>query len=991
MSNKFFDNVATLDAVIRIGPSSSDYKGTLAHLLEDERLNEYFFTHISDPAWLQVLVDNRKFATVPSLAVNEAERTVGFPAWPQGEYLKKIAEVVPGAVSTVVLHIPATQNARVHDSILQIATSIPAEFAEKLVPKVIEGIQAPYHLTLPYNLNSLISFLAKAGRVPAAFQVAEAALEIFPTTQQAEPKNPTRTIGQLREPAARFDTWAYEQLLLGCLSDLVDSAGERALDLFCRLLDRAILFSDAKGSERRPDDLSHIWRPAIEEHQQNLKMGVRDILVTAVRDAAQRRLEKDPKTMPSLVNQLEEFGKSWWIFRRIVLHLLRIFPAANFALVQDRLLSRALFDSVEVRHEYFLLEKECFGSLSSDDQRVILGWIQGGPQYSDERLKKWEEFTKRSWTEEDKANYVRQWKRDQLAPLEQYLDAEWKVEYARLLTEVGSPSHPDFTSYHEGGAWGPTSPKNRDEFAKMSAAEIVKYLRDWKPAGDFRSASPEGLGRELTALVAEEPEKYAAGCPEFMRLSEPTYLRSIVQGFQDAVKAKRRFAWRPVLDLCVWAVRQNREIPGRVQRFEMDAHWGWTRAAVSRLLTEGFSSEANPIPFELREQAWPGIVAGTLDPEPTPEQEMEYLEKASKGKQQGEGLASATAFDPFTNSMNTPRGVAMEAVVRYALWVRSGFEKLQDNQSLAKGFDAIPEAREILDLHLNPENDPSITIRTVYGQRAPWLHLLDEKWAQENTARIFTRNRPELWHAAWDAYIGYSQPFDKVFDWLRGEYAFAVEQIGSHKHGWSQPQAPDYSLAQHLMSFYWRGKIDHKSEILTAFYSRADAPLRAHVLSFIGRSLRNTKEAIPKEVVDRLKVLWTQMVESAKQRPTLADEFKEYGWWFASSKLDDQWSLAQLLEALRLANRVEPDHLVVERLVALASSMPNPSIQALRMMIEGDSNGWGVLGWTDKAKEIIRTVRKSGDGQARDAADDLVNLLGSRGLFDFGELLKEPV
>src|SRR5260370_33487793 len=262
ISNKFFDNVATLDAVIRIGPTSSDYKGTIAHLLEDERLNEYFFTHISDPAWLQVLVDNAKFTTVPSLAVNEAERTVGFPAWPQGEYLKKIAEVVPGALSAVVLHIPATQNARVDESILQIATSIPAEYAEKLVPKVIEGIQAPYHLTLPYNLNSLISFLTKVGRVPAAFQVAEAALEIFPTTQQAERKNPTRTIVQLREPAARFDTWAYEQLLLGCLSDLVDSAAERALDLFCRLLDRAILFSDAKGSDRRPDDLSHIWRPS---------------------------------------------------------------------------------------------------------------------------------------------------------------------------------------------------------------------------------------------------------------------------------------------------------------------------------------------------------------------------------------------------------------------------------------------------------------------------------------------------------------------------------------------------------------------------------------------------------------------------------------------------------------------------------------------------------------------------------------------------------
>ena len=988
MTKAFFTQIGRLDEILGGGPGRCNYERDLAPLLSEPVLNEYFFTRVSDPAWLPMLVGAKKFATLPSLAVNETEKTVGFPAWPQAEYLKRIVEIAPGEVSEILAHLPSTDNARIHDAIMQVALSIHGRFAERLVPKVLEGIRAPYHLNLPLKISPLISLFATAGNAAAAFQLAEAALEILPASKAV-----ARSVSDTQEPATRFDLWTYEQVLLGSLPDLVGLDGKRALTLFCGLLDRAILISDAARAERRPHDLSHIWRPAIEEHQQNLKIGVLDALVSAVRDAGNRYVGGNRGVLSDVVAQLEEWGRSWWVFRRVVLHLLREFSADGFALVRERLLDRALFDSVEVRHEYYLLEKECFRNLSTDEQTVLVGWIQDGPQYSDNQLKKWEEFTGRPWTEKDKASYVRQWKRDHFAPLEGQLNAKWKKEYAELLLEVGPPSHPEFTTYHEGGAWGPTSPEGRDELGKRTAAALVAYLEDWKPKGDWPlNASPEGLGRELTALVAEQPERYATACPEFTQLSEPTYVRAVVEGFQNALAAKRRFNWDPVLDFCVWAVRHEREIPGRnIHHFGMDAHWGWTKAAVSRLLTGGFSSEENPIPFELREKVWHGTSVGTGDPEPTPEQEKEYFEKFAGGEQKTGGVARASAFDPFTNSLNTPRGVAIESVIRYALWVRNGFEKSKDSKSLAKGFEAMPEVREVLDLHLNPENDPSVTIRTVYGQRAPWLQLLDEEWAQSNTARIFARSSPELWHAAWDAYIGYSQPFDKVFDWLQGEYAYAIRQMGSHDHGWSQPLAPDYSLAQHLISFYWRGKFSTESEILAAFFARAGGPLRAHVLSYIGRSLRNTTDSVPMEITERLKILWTQLVAAAQRHPERSnDEFKEYGWWFASSKLDDQWSVDQLLEALRLAKRVEPDHLVVERLVTLATSMPGPSVEALRMMIDGDSKGWGVLGWADKAKEIIRAARKSGNARARETAEYLVNLLGSRGHFDFGELLKEP-
>jgi hypothetical protein len=614
-----------------------------------------------------------------------------------------------------------------------------------------------------------VSSLAKRGEIRAASKLLWALLSIRKELPGQQKDLGGSRFRILREPGGCVDLWQYEQIVKKNVPDLVTGAGVAALGLLCDLLDHAILLSDRRGGRRRPHDLSHIWRRAVEEHQQNLSNSVKDLLVAAVRDAAEQVVREGLASVPRVVETLEKRAKSWWIFRRIALHLLRLFPDSAADLVRERLLDRVLFNSVEIRHEYFLLEKKCFGRLEIAEREVLLGWIDQGPTYTSARLRKWEKFTGKRLTAEDKAGIVRQWMRDHLAPLEAHLEGKWKDIYAELLSEEGQPQHPEFTSYHEGGAWGPQSPQRQEDLVKLSAQDLVTYLAEWKPSADWlRGGSPEGLGRELTGAIAANSEKYAVDAAEFRRLSEPTYVRATLQGFDDALKQKRKFHWPPVLDLCVWAVGQKREIPGRnVGHFEVDAHWGWTRAAVSRLLTDGFSSEENPIPFDLREKIWAGIEAGTHDPEPTPAQEKEYVAKASK-KGEGENVGKVRAFDPFTNSLNTPRGVAMEAVIRYALWVRHRFEELENKAALlAQGFNAMPEVREVLDFHLNPENDPSITIRTVYGQRAPWLQLLDEMWAEENTARIFPRNNPSLWHAAWDAYMGYTPPYDRVFDWLK--------------------------------------------------------------------------------------------------------------------------------------------------------------------------------------------------------------------------------
>jgi hypothetical protein len=994
MSDPFFERIARIDAIIAKGPVACVYDRDLAELLSNDTLTGYFFNHLSDPAWLEPLTQAGKFKQVPAPVKNESEGTVGFPAWPQGEYLKRIASLAPNQVCRVIAELPSTDNPRVSVDIIDVALAIDPGLSVGLVPRVIVAIRTPYGVLWPQKVGSLVSYLCRERQISAALALAEAVLEVIEDPKQKEVEADQTPFDNLLEPRARFDLWEYEQILSKNIPDLVDATGDRALTLLCDLLDRAILLSDRRGSERRPQDLSFIWRPAIEEHQQNLNLGLKHLLVSAVRIAAERIARKYPNSVPGLVQQLEERGKSWEIFRRIALHVLQLFPELAPDLMRERLLDRELFDDAAMRHEYFLLQKRCFGRLPNEDQNRILMWIEAGPPNREEHRKSWGEFIGRSVTEEEDERYARQWKRDRLAPLQQYLDDTWKALYAAFATETGQPEHPEFVSYTEGGAFGPRSPIAGQELKEMSPAEVVEYLSAWQPSGDpIHGASIEGLARDLTAVVAERAQECAEAVAEFERLSEPTYIRGLIEGFQRALKEKRQFPWEPVLDLCQWAVTRERDIPGRkAEFFEMDPHWGWTRSTVVRLLTAGFASEENPIPFEMREQAWQAIEPATHDPDPTPEQEQRYVKGGVKEEYRSRGI-NVQCQDPLTNAINSVRGVAMETVVKYALWVRKGFEKSGNGDVLlARGFDAMPEVKKVLDEHLDTNAEPSITIRAVYGEYLPLLQLLGRKWTEENTARILPRNKIQFWHAAWDTYVCYCAPYDDVLDWLEEEYEFAVEQIGTHNHEWGNAEAPDYSLARHLMTFYWRGKVEDQGRLLDTFYNRAHGKLRGQTLNFVGWSLRNTKEPIPGEVAQRLKTLLERRVDAARQHPEgAAEELREYGWWFASGKFDDDWSLHQLLEVLRLVGWVEPDHLVVERLAEMSGTKPLQCIEALKMIVEGDKRGWGVLGWRDKAKEIVRAARKSGNREARETGEDLVNLLGSRGHFEFGELLKEPI
>ena len=946
-------------------PTPEQVDRAIALLVRVEQYR-YFFDHLENPEWIPFLRSKGFFKSPPNIQRDEKKGTIKFPPWPESRYLARMASKAPEQVLEVLLQIPETDNISIHEDFIDAFLRMPPNLTKLIEPvkKEIKWLSQQNHLyfPLPEKLGALIVHLAKGGEVDTAIKLARSLLEIFPESKES----PHRL-------EARFDSWDYEDILKKYIPELANTTPWQTLELLCNLLETAIRLSHPDLEENNPEDFSYIWRPAIEDHEQNRSFGdFKDLFVTAVRNVAKQIVSEKLIQPSDVVNYLEK--RPFKVFKRIALYLLWHF--GEISQIEVCLTDKSLFEDLSFRHEYALLARDYFKKVSQEAQQKILSWIEKGPDLANFE-KRWKERHKKSPTQKDKERYLEHWQRDRLALMKASLSPKWKAFYDSLVAKYGEPEHPDFASYSV--SWvGPASPKTQEELLQMSIDEIVAFLKSWTPSvtdGFAPTPSKEGLGRILSKIVSEKPTQFAEKALAFKDL-DPTYIRHLLSGLNEAVKANKTFDWKPVISLCQWVVTLSREIPERVsEMMDQDPHWGWARKEIAHLLESGFKKAETEISFELRNEVWAILEPLTDDPEPTPE----YENKSS--------------MKPINLSINTVRGQAIHTVIQYALWCRRNFQKLPNGEEkVLGGFKKMPEVREVLEKHLNPEVDSSLTIRSVYGQKFPLLVFLDEKWAKSHVSKIFPSEKDNhiFWEVAWGAYIAFWRPYDEVFEILYKEYEKAVNKIGTWDSKKLHPPHIDEALAKHLMTFYWRGKIAIDDPIFKTFWDKTSEEVSAYAIKLIGRSLKRTEGEVSSVILERLKALWEVRLQIAKESEhpeKYKKEIASFGWWFISDKFDEKWVIGQLFEALKFSSSIDPDYLVIEKLAVLASNYPKESILCLNIMVEGDQEGWKVYRWRGQLKKLLLTVLKSHDPEAQELAKSLINKLLAKGHLEFRKFL----
>lgn len=925
---------------------------------------QYFFEHIESPEWILPLRE-RGFLTLAPEPIEDGNY-IQFPAWPESQYLARVASLAPDLAVAIALEVAKTNNTRVQLDLLDIALAVPPEFGTKLVPFVLKWLERPL-LLLPSRVADYISYLVRAGQIEAALTLSKRWLKILPGRIPEEVIKDGAAPAWIPEPHPQIEIWEYERFLAGTFLVLEEATPWDALHLLCELLQEALNLS-AQAETPEFIDYSQVWRPAIEPHAQNSEHNnLRNVLVSAVRDAAVRIIQRYPGSLEEAVDKLDGF--KWTVFKRISLFLVNKFGKSDMPLVNSKLTDHELFDDTAVYHEYMSLAHDYFGDLEEIPRDQILDWIEQGPDltpYIDRETKRGQPPSEGNVT-----SAREYWQLRRLTVLKEVLPEAQKHRWETLVSKYAEPEHPDLLAWSSGVQWGPRSPITPDQLEEMTIEELSRFLREWSPPEGFTMESPEGLGRMLAEAVSHDPGKYLVEVDKLLGL-DATYARGVISGLAKAVQARQSLDWDRVIMLFDWVVKQPKEISGRGADDvgDRDPSWGWTLKEIASLLDESLKTDKEIIPFEFRERIWEILTVICTDTEPSPAYEEQY---------------GGSNMDPATLSLNTTRGQAIHALIAFAVWCRR-HEALQDPTYLQKALGVLEE-------HLDISKDPSLAIRSVYGLRFNNLKYADHEWAVSVRDTIFVQdeNLDMYWRAAWNAYVQFNQPTENSWKVLHGVYQMAIDRLDRPNPALPWAGNANERLAQHMMVYYWLGITSIDSPEFKAFWEKASKELRGHALDFIGRSLYNTAEEVPSEIIERLELLFRARLTQARNsedKDVFAEELKAFGWWFASGKFDNKSAFITLADVLKMFGEVDGAHLVAKRLSVLAQEYPLETVSSLGALIEGDQKGWGIHTYRDDAKLILRYALASSDENARSASTQLINQLGARGYLDFGDLLR---
>ncbi len=397
----FYAPIEQLDSLLQVeNPLEQDVERALALLKKEEHVN-YFFHGLRHPEWLSPLIKVGYFRKPP--LPEKSDGSVRYPSWPEAAYLKRIASEVPEAVADIIRSLPRIKNVTIQHQLLDATLSMPAHYVAQLIGIVKPWVKTPSPLRLPHKFGELMAKLAEEGEVESATELADALLE--PVLQEMR----FLRLGSVETPLPQevksyFDDWDYSQVLQVYFPVVLRAAPKRAFELLCHKLRRATIMKNGKVRGQTRDDGSHIWRPAVEPHEQNRRTeDVRNALVTALRDSGEWTLANRSELAEQLLDYLHEMDAP--IFQRLELHLLRKAPEAFGKRAVERLSNHKFFENLALRHEYVLLLSEKPSSLPGEVQQRIFDWVEAGPDkglYIDQM----KTLRDREPTEEEIAGYV---------------------------------------------------------------------------------------------------------------------------------------------------------------------------------------------------------------------------------------------------------------------------------------------------------------------------------------------------------------------------------------------------------------------------------------------------------------------------------------------------------------------------------------------------------------------------------------------------------
>ena len=932
----------------------------------------YFFPRLKNPHWIEPLAE-RGFFDHPPKVKHLPDGYIQYPVWPEFQYLKNVAQKAPEQVIEVILRIPATNNSRFYEDVVDIALKVDAGHSTKLKARILEYADGKYPIFLP-RFEKILCHWSRNDEVESALALTRALIQFQPDLESQEKQ--TRRRANTEQPRPRFSEWEYERIL----DKGVRSVSEKAPYQTARILIDATAtmirlgFHQDELEEVGSNDHSTVWCHRVngpsERHWDS-----KEKLVHALTFACERVLENAPESVSALDQELRK--QHWEVFMRIRQHLYALYPNEQTKpWIRELILAHRDYGKWEYQFEFqrmIYLACENFGAslLTTTEMKQIYEAILNGP--SEHAFREWmgDRFSEEAFNQRK-----RYFHRMQLRPFERILFGKYVGFYQELTLDEEKPvTDDDYAPYKSEGARGivKIGPKSAEQLAKMSDEEILLFLNEWEnthrdPEKWWVEINFEGLSREFQATFKEQI------LPDEVRLrfwfknreqiKRPIYVRAMVSAMHERVTAKQFDVLDKCLVLCDWVLshseHSNEMDDNFTSNFREPPGWQSTRRAVGDFVGACLEKNIN-VPVSASE----GLFA-LLDRLCT-----QYDKQLDDNEPD-----LLNRDDQLTEAINNTRSRALEDLVDFGYWLR---RQSQDDQA------DTPEVFTILEKRLGPGCERVLTLPeyALLGLNFGRICGLNLEWATQHKSDLFPQETFTKWREAFGNFLKYNPRSRLAFDIMQDDIKFALENIGNFQTGSDGTTNLADTLGEHLFTYYlWDVfPLTGEESLLERFYDKTqdDKDRWSQLFDFVGRSLKNSgkqlKEALKQRIIEFFK--WRLDKREAA-------ELREFTFWLEAECLDAEWRLRSFSKTLDVSGSVDIGlYIQVKALRRMLEENIALVVECFAKLVdrtvENDSANYIE---TDKARPILQAGLESDDATVRKNAERAREKLLQRGHFD---------
>ncbi|MEC3974243.1 hypothetical protein [Amycolatopsis sp. H20-H5] len=936
----------------------------------------YFLERLDNPLWLAPLAARGWFDAerIPEPAVDDAG-IAQISDWPPAAYLARVAGSVPETAEGIIETIGGTTNPLVQRHLVTALLALPPQRAATFVGAVVSWIRGPYAAWLDERaLTSLTTAFLQLADTDAGEVLALALLNAV---------HDEYVLGELAQ----------------ALSEPLAESGPTSVGIFADALNQ-------RADANHHLDLVNFGRVSIGAHRGNQHLdGDTDPLIDGLRDAALNCTRRTGQ--PDVMNEL--LSRPDAIYRRIAYHVATVVinefggdapqadqgPADSFVALRARgrdcVMSAAALADSSTLLEYGQLVHAMLPYLSAADLETLAEWVRAGPELSDDEVQRLSAFEGGS-SDDVVGAFADRWRAERLTlfgpdnlppPLRQIADE---------LTARGieRPQHPGLS--HVTSSWPRSqSPLSADEVASMPVAHLVTWLADHPPSQRSWFDSPESsLADQLAEDVRSRPAEYTAYASPFATLA-PLYVSKLLAGLESAIHtsgANRPDDEPPSLGL-VWSnlLDASAIIADLPDTGEPDARHApdsprWLHRSLARLIDTSLTVTASGLTLDHADGIL-AILTQLLDsPDPTRADEAD----------------DAATSDPTFRSINSVRGVAMNAIMAFiGWWHRQGGTET-----------SLPaQVTTLLDRNLDVSLDPSPAIRSVYGQHILQLHHQMPTWTRAHINEIFgpteaaatlptdhqqptqdaalTLDR-RLGQVAFDTYLLSDDPYSSTWDLLQPHYESALHALSKPPRG-RRGSARDtrQRLLDHILLFVvWDVLNVEDPRLKPVFRSQwaGDAFMQ------LGFALQHST-SVDEGTADGLRRIWTWWRKRAERRTGdsagAARMVAGFHRWWHASKLGADWEFDELLAVLKLSPRIETPATIIQDMVKKFGGREKEALEAIETILGHAGSDQQRYYAAGKAEQILRALSRNEGAEIRRLTQRFLQTLAAWGMIELAQ------